>query len=716
MESNYDSSFSSNKRTNKINKNKIPPVDFFSPVNTNYNIMNLDDKNLLDSIRNSQMKIKYKEDLAPTILNEKKINCNKGQKKTLVLDLDETLVHSSMTPFPYKENIILTIDFHGTKYTIYVIKRPFLETFLNEISNFYDIIIFTASIGQYSDLLLNYIDKNRVVKKVLNRDYCKYFEGFYFKDLSIINREFKDIIIIDNNPISYAFNKENGIPIKSWFDDPNDIELIRLIPFLKFLSKVDDVRPFINLAINQKSGKLDFYYINQFQDNDDKLNNIITKNKSNNINLNNDLALNNVDKPSENKNELNSYMGLIIYNNYLNNNNLMNNRINNINLIEKKNININNNFEKIDIIYNSQRKFNSKTLNQNSYEKTDDKNIKCSNLNKVEKKNIFNKLNEEKITNRNANTLNRNNFIVRKISSIGPYVNTSVEKQTKNNLNFAGKISPIYSKYDSESANYQDKIKENIKYNKNKIKEKKMMIQSDKYNTFQDNNINYISQSRAHLFEQPNAYNHKITVNPKTKPRNTILNNVSNKMKEKESNKPTIYESINKKENLFIEKVKKNSNDKNLKNNEKRKSSFENPQVQNDNYGINITPLRVKTSSDINFSPYTNQIKSKKLFVDKMQTNNNYNTTKSTHKIVVMKIIRNNSKKPYLSSTFNDSKFSSTYNSIKDNKNPSENEQKYHKINLKLNSNDKSKRYLYNRLKKIYKNSLDNNIYNNKML
>ena len=232
----------------------------------------------------------------------------------------------------------------------------------------------------------------------------------------------------------------------------------------------------------------------------------------------------------------------------------------------------------------------------------------------------------------------------------------------------------------------------------------------------QQHKNNYISQSRAHLFEQPNAYNHKITVNPKTKPRNTILNNVSNKMKEKESNKPTIYESINKKENLFIEKVKKNSNDKNLKNNEKRKSSFENPQVQNDNYGINITPLRVKTSSDINFSPYTNQIKSKKLFVDKMQTNNNYNTTKSTHKIVVMKIIRNNSKKPYLSSTFNDSKFSSTYNSIKDNKNPSENEQKYHKINLKLNSNDKSKRYFYNRLKKIYKNSLDNNIYNNKML
>ena len=121
-----------------------------------------------------------------------------------------------------------------------------------------------------------------MVKIVLNRDHCNYYEGCYFKDLRIINKDFKDIIIIDNNPISYIWNKENGIPIKSWFDDLNDNELIKLIPFLKLLSKVNDVRPFIKSAINQKSGQLDFSYINKLQDNVNKLNSILSKNFNNN--------------------------------------------------------------------------------------------------------------------------------------------------------------------------------------------------------------------------------------------------------------------------------------------------------------------------------------------------------------------------------------------------------------------------------------------------
>lgn len=38
---------------------------------------------------------------------------------------------------------------------------------------------------------------------------------------------------------------DNGIPIESWFDNTNDTELLKLIPFLKKLANVDDVRPYI---------------------------------------------------------------------------------------------------------------------------------------------------------------------------------------------------------------------------------------------------------------------------------------------------------------------------------------------------------------------------------------------------------------------------------------------------------------------------------------
>ena len=55
----------------------------------------------------------------------------------------------------------------------------------------------------------------------------------------------EDTIIIDNSPNSYQFQPENGIPILSWYDDPDDIELIRFIPALKLLAQVEDVRPVI---------------------------------------------------------------------------------------------------------------------------------------------------------------------------------------------------------------------------------------------------------------------------------------------------------------------------------------------------------------------------------------------------------------------------------------------------------------------------------------
>ena len=52
-------------------------------------------------------------------------------------------------------------------------------------------------------------------------------------------------MIIDNSPNSYQFQHENGIPIISWYDDPYDRELMKMLPALKMLAQVDDVRPVI---------------------------------------------------------------------------------------------------------------------------------------------------------------------------------------------------------------------------------------------------------------------------------------------------------------------------------------------------------------------------------------------------------------------------------------------------------------------------------------
>jgi len=703
---NYDVSFPSNKSTENISKNELHSLDFFSPVNSNVNIMNLAnfyDNNRLNYNNNSKSNI--------DILNKKNINSNKGQKKTLVLDLDETLVHSAMTPFPYKNNIVLTINYEGKNYTIYVIKRPFLDTFLNEMSNIYDLIIFTASIGQYSDLLLNFIDKKKVIKNVLNRDNCIYYEGGYLKDLRIINKDFKDIIIIDNNPISYAFNKDNGIPIKSWFDDPNDNELIKLIPFLKILSKVNDVRPFIKSAINQQSGQLDFSYINKLQDNVNKLNSILNKNlNNNNINLNTGLMNNNVDEVNINKDELNPNIGLIINNNNISNNNQINKNINNINLIDKMNININNNFEKINIIYHNNNKFNSRTLNQNESGKSKNKNNSSSpNLNKKEKKNIYNKIHVEKITNKNLNTQDESNktynVIVKKLTNFNSY-----EKFPNNKLNIYEKNSPIYSKYDSGNSYYQEGIEENRMDNENK-----MMVERDTFVLIHNNKDNFISQNNAHLLKNPNLNYYKKINN--SKPINKAnLTKDSHTIKEKSRNDSNIFEFKNLNEELTNEKVQtkyKNINGKSIKINKVNSNTAQKTANKNINPQMEITPLRIKTPDDAFYNTTkVNPIKHKILFNDEKYINNNYHLTKNEassckkNKIIVMKIIRTNSKKAHLSYSSNESKFNLTYNSIKDNKNFKINARKFKKINLKLNQNDKLCRYLYNPLDSILNTKL----------
>jgi RNA polymerase II subunit A small phosphatase-like protein len=66
------------------------------------------------------------------------------------------------------------------------------------------------------------------------------------KDLSLLGRDLKSTLIIDNSPSCYLFHPSNAIPITSWFEDPQDVELDNLIPFLEDLKKVEDVREILD--------------------------------------------------------------------------------------------------------------------------------------------------------------------------------------------------------------------------------------------------------------------------------------------------------------------------------------------------------------------------------------------------------------------------------------------------------------------------------------
>ena len=76
---------------------------------------------------------------------------------TLVLDLDETLVHCTVEPIP-DADLTFPVEFHGTTYQVHVRLRPFLKNFLKKIQGNYEVIVFTASQKVYANELLNLID------------------------------------------------------------------------------------------------------------------------------------------------------------------------------------------------------------------------------------------------------------------------------------------------------------------------------------------------------------------------------------------------------------------------------------------------------------------------------------------------------------------------------------------------------------------------------
>eukprot|EP01137_Pigoraptor_chileana_P026270 Opistho-2@96986 len=162
------------------------------------------------------------------------------RKKCLVLDLDETLVHSSFKPVAGAD-FIVPVEIDGITHQVYVLKRPYVDLFLKRCGELFECILFTASLAKYADPVTDLLDKNNLFRTRLFREACVQHRGNFVKDLSRLGRDLRHVIIIDNSPASYIFHPENAIPIGSWFDDVNDKELLDLLPFLEDLTRVDDV-------------------------------------------------------------------------------------------------------------------------------------------------------------------------------------------------------------------------------------------------------------------------------------------------------------------------------------------------------------------------------------------------------------------------------------------------------------------------------------------
>eukprot|EP01010_Urceolus_cornutus_P002383 NODE_303_length_1819_cov_851.807910_g245_i0.p1 GENE.NODE_303_length_1819_cov_851.807910_g245_i0~~NODE_303_length_1819_cov_851.807910_g245_i0.p1 ORF type:complete len:308 (-),score=45.65 NODE_303_length_1819_cov_851.807910_g245_i0:751-1674(-) len=156
-----------------------------------------------------------------------------SSRPCLVLDLDETLVHSSFNAMDSDLILPLSMPEFPHISEVFVKIRPGLEAFLKAVASMFEVVIFTASLPEYGHIVLDQLDPDgRYFHHRLFRDSCSVVNGLFVKDLSLLGRPLNRVSIIDNSPTSFLFQPRNSLQCTSWFDDMRDTELPDLLPLL----------------------------------------------------------------------------------------------------------------------------------------------------------------------------------------------------------------------------------------------------------------------------------------------------------------------------------------------------------------------------------------------------------------------------------------------------------------------------------------------------
>ena len=233
---------------------------FFMPINIKENFQgNYDNyiKPALNHISSLQ-----KLPIEKALVHKNKYNKNSevinkvinSDKKLILLDLDETLIHAEYpikTANINKYDTIIRFKSDDEYEELGIYLRTGVRQFLSFLNCHFNIAIFTASEKVYADTIIRYLDPNKnIFKFCLYRNHCINVNDLIcIKDLRIIdNIDIKKTVLIDNNIYSFSSQLNNGILINSFYDDKNDIELFNVLSYLfEYILPSDDVR-----KINEK--------------------------------------------------------------------------------------------------------------------------------------------------------------------------------------------------------------------------------------------------------------------------------------------------------------------------------------------------------------------------------------------------------------------------------------------------------------------------------
>ncbi|XP_017863044.1 PREDICTED: CTD nuclear envelope phosphatase 1 homolog [Drosophila arizonae] len=206
--------------------------------------------------------ITYMQDDRLTAVSKKRLLM--VRRKTLVLDMDETLISSVILyrmkslleagpednrRYKAKSKIVHSMPYDYSFYipmseaSVYVYKRPYVDLFLDRVSKWYNLVVFTAASEAYASQVLDFLDAGRnILKRRMFRQHCIEICGIRAKFVSLARSDLASVLLLDDCPMENSFNIGNSVNIKSYRIGSQDNELLCMLPFLDALRFTRDVR------------------------------------------------------------------------------------------------------------------------------------------------------------------------------------------------------------------------------------------------------------------------------------------------------------------------------------------------------------------------------------------------------------------------------------------------------------------------------------------
>ena len=231
--------------TPKYSNNSFKKIQY----NSNY----LNTQNSIDTIKNpiinnSKTPMKIRKQSKQKNIGKLNLNILKNQSLTPVkLNF---LNNDTLIPFPPSKPYTLVLDLdetlvHVPKGSNFIILRPGLRDFLHSLLPYYELIIFTTGLKEYADQIIKFIEKDeKYFSYRLYRQNATFINENYYKDLNNLGRDLKKTIIVDDKPINIKLQKENGIIIKPFIiGDENNGDDFILFDLIRVLVRIAKERP-----------------------------------------------------------------------------------------------------------------------------------------------------------------------------------------------------------------------------------------------------------------------------------------------------------------------------------------------------------------------------------------------------------------------------------------------------------------------------------------